>query len=132
MNVGKAIFDILSNDTPIGAIIGDRIYPSRIPLEGSFPAVSYHIISTQPNGTKNGISTYDYVNVQISAYANTYSTVQDLSDLIRRALDYNSGTYSSVVVDKAFFTGAVDLYDDSYGEDGIYHVAMDFRFNLNV
>ena len=132
MSVGKAIFDILSNDAGIHAIVKDRIYPSRVPYVSGFPAITYHIISTQPNGTKNGVSTYDYVNVQISAYANTYSTVQDLADVIRRALDYNFGTYSSVVVDKAFFTGAVDLYDDSYGEDGIYHVAMDFRFNLNV
>ena len=132
MSVGKAIFDILSNDAPIGAIIGDRIYPSRVPYNGSFPAVAYHIVSTNPNGTKNGISTYDYVTVQISAYAEKYTDVKDLEDLIRRAFDYNSGTYAGVVIDKSFFQGAIDLHDDSYGEDGIYQVSMDFRFNLNV
>ena len=78
-----------------------------------------------------GASTYDYTDVQITAFGSTYDEASNLARLIRVALDYVSGTYAGIVVDKIFFEDANDLYDDSFGEKGIHYVAMDFQFNIN-
>ena len=89
------------------------------------------MFADEPNNTKNGVSTYDYVRVQISIYHNSYADMITLAGHIRTALDYVSGTYSGVVVDKIFYQDQNELYDDSAGSIGLYGIAQDYRFNIN-
>tara|TARA_R100000655_G_C2949260_1_gene187039 strand:+ start:469 stop:876 length:408 start_codon:yes stop_codon:yes gene_type:complete len=128
--VGKAIYNILSNDSSITDVVGTRIFPQKIEFNSTIPAITYFITSTTPTNTKNGVSSYDYTDVQITAFGSTYDQASNLSRLIRIALDYVSGTYASIQVDKIFFQDANDIYDDNFGEKGIHYVAMDFQFNI--
>jgi hypothetical protein len=120
MEIGKVIYNILSNDSNVAPLVTTsgnlRIFPSR-----------YNF----PNNTKNGVSTYDYVRVQISIYHNSYADMVTLAGHVRTALDYVSGTYSGVVVDKIFYQDQNELYDDSAGSIGLYGIAQDYRFNIN-
>tara|TARA_R100001440_G_scaffold66229_1_gene87242 strand:- start:22 stop:441 length:420 start_codon:yes stop_codon:yes gene_type:complete len=138
MDVGKAVYDILINDASVVALVSEsglntRIFPSRydFPTNVLLPYITYQVVSDQPNNTKNGASTYDYVIVQISIYDLRYSTLVDLADKVRIALDYTSGTFRDVVVDKIFFQNQNELFDDSAGEQGFYGIAQDYRFNIN-
>ena len=138
MEVGKAVFDILRTDSDVIALVSEsgnnpRIFPSRydFPTNVLLPYITYQVVSDQPNNTKNGVSTYDYVTVQISIYDLRYSSLVDLSSKVRTALDYTSGTFREVVVDKIFFENQNDLFDDSAGEQGFYGIAQDYRFNIN-
>ena len=138
MEVGKAVFDILRSDSDVIALVSEsgsnpRIFPSRydFPTNVLLPYITYQIVSDQPNNTKNGVSTYDYVTVQISIYDIRYGSMIDLASKVRTALDYTSGTFRGVVVDKIFFENQNDLFDDSAGEQGFYGVAQDYRFNIN-
>ena len=137
MTVGKAIFDILTNNAAVLSIISDsgsdpRIFPSRFdfPKDVLLPYITYQVVSDEPNNTKNGISTYDYVTVQISLYSTSYSTLIALSGKVRGALDYVSGTFQGVDVDKIFFQNQNELFDDSAGQQGFYGIAQDYRFNI--
>lgn len=141
MDVGKALIDILDNDSNITDVIGVkgstsvmRCFPSafRVPQSTTLPFMTYQIISDTPNNTKNGVSEYDYVNVQISVYDNRYADLQNLVGLLRTSLDYTSGTFNGVVVDKIFFQSASEAFDESFGDNGLYQYNMDFRFNLNL
>ena len=138
MEVGKAVFDILRSDSDVIALVSEsgtnpRIFPSRydFPTNVLLPYITYQIVSDQPNNTKNGVSTYDYVTVQISIYDIKYGNMIDLASKVRTALDYTSGTFRGVVVNKIFFENQNDLFDDSAGEQGFYGVAQDYRFNIN-
>ena len=138
MEVGKAVFDILRSDSDVIALVSEsgsnpRIFPSRydFPTNVLLPYITYQIVSDQPNNTKNGVSTYDYVTVQISIYDIRYGSMIDLASKVRTALDYTSGTFRGVVVNKIFFENQNDLFDDSAGEQGFYGVAQDYRFNIN-
>lgn len=131
MAVGKAIYNILTNDSAVSAIVGTRVFPQKVEFDERMPAITYFVVGTTPNNTKNGVSTYDYVTAQITGFGTNYAEAQDLADKIRTALDYVSGTYAGVVIDKIFFQTSQDLYDDGFGEKGIHYVAMDFRFNIN-
>ncbi len=130
-DIGKAIFTILSNVVGISNLVGTRIFPQKVPYGQQMPSITYFVIDTTPNNTKNGASTYDYVRCQITAFGKTYAEAQDLATEIRAALDYKTGTEASVIISKCFFEDANDVFDDSFGEDGIHYVAMDFRFNIN-
>ena len=139
MDVGKAIFGLLDDTANVKALVnnattGTRIYPSgyRVPTSTTAPFIIYHIVSTTPTNTKNGVSTYDYVVAQISVFAQSYDTCQDLSQKVRNALDYYSGTHRGVVIDKCFFESGSNAFDDSFGDNGIHQMDMDFRFNINL
>ena len=54
-----------------------------------------------------------------------------LSGKLRAALDYVSGTFQGVQVDKIFFQNQNELFDDSAGQQGFYGIAQDYRFNIN-
>tara|TARA_R110002012_G_scaffold92497_2_gene224588 strand:+ start:1442 stop:1861 length:420 start_codon:yes stop_codon:yes gene_type:complete len=138
MEVGKAVFEILFNDSDVIALVSEsgsnpRIFPSRydFPTNVLLPYITYQVVSDEPNNTKNGVSTYDYVIVQISIYDLRYSSLVELSGKVRTALDYTSGTFRGVVVDKIFFENQNETFDDSAGEQGFYGIAQDYRFNIN-
>ncbi len=130
-DIGKAIYSILSNASGVTNIVGTRIFPQKVPYGKQMPSITYFVIDNTPNPTKNRFSTYDYTRVQVTAFGTSYSVAQDLAVEIRKSLDYTSGTFNGVVVDKCFFEDANDIFDDSFGEDGIHMVALDFRFNIN-
>jgi len=137
MEIGKVIYNILSNDSNVAPLVTSsgnlRIFPSRynFPTDVKLPYITYQMFGDEPNNTKNGVSTYDYVRVQISIYHNSYADMITLAGHIRTALDYVSGTYSGVVVDKIFYQDQNELYDDSAGSIGLYGIAQDYRFNIN-
>jgi len=137
MEIGKVIYNILSNDSNVAPLVTTngnlRIFPSRynFPTEVKLPYITYQMFGDEPNNTKNGVSTYDYVRVQISIYHNSYADMVTLASHVRTALDYVSGTYSGVVVDKIFYQDQNELYDDSAGSIGLYGIAQDYRFNIN-
>ena len=112
MDVGKAIYNILINDSDVLNLVSDngsntRIFPSRydFPIDVKVPYITYQVVSDEPNNTKNGVSSYDYVTVQISIYDVRYASLIDLAGKLRTALDYVSGTFRGVQVDKIFFQG---------------------------
>jgi hypothetical protein len=137
MEIGKVIYNILSNDSNVAPLVTTsgnlRIFPSRynFPTDVKLPYITYQMFGDEPNNTKNGVSTYDYVRVQISIYHNSYADMVTLAGHVRTALDYVSGTYSGVVVDKIFYQDQNELYDDSAGSIGLYGIAQDYRFNIN-
>ena len=137
MEIGKVIYNILSNDSNVSPLVTTdgnlRIFPSRynFPTDVKLPYITYQMFGDEPNNTKNGVSTYDYVRVQISIYHNSYADMITLAGHVRTALDYVSGTYSGVVVDKIFYQDQNELYDDSAGSIGLYGIAQDYRFNIN-
>lgn len=137
MEIGKVIYNILSNDSNVAPLVTTsgnlRIFPSRynFPTEVKLPYITYQMFGDEPNNTKNGVSTYDYLRVQISIYHNSYADMVTLAGHVRTALDYVSGTYSGVVVDKIFYQDQNELYDDSAGSIGLYGIAQDYRFNIN-
>jgi hypothetical protein len=139
MEVGKAIYNILSNDSAVASLVDTsgtdiRIFPARYKVsEGNttLPFIVYQVVSDIPNMTKNGVSTYDYVSVQITLVSSKYKDLMTLSKNVRTALDYVSGTYDGVVVDKIFFENSVESFDNTSGTNGLYQIAHDYRFNIN-
>jgi hypothetical protein len=137
MEIGKVVYNILGNDGNVSPLVttdgNKRIFPSRynFPTQSKLPYITYQMVADIPNNTKNGVSEYDYVTVQISMYHNNYADLVALAGHVRTALDYVSGTYSGVVVDKIFYESQDELYDDSAGSLGFYGIRQDYRFNIN-
>ena len=128
MEIGKAIYNILSNDSDIQAFVDDRVFPNVAPQTTEFPFIIYDVTGVQPNDTKDGASTLDTNDVMISCYSETYSQASDLAQKIRVAMDrINEGTYGGEQIQSSQFQSYNDIFDNTSGDAGIYRKALAFE-----
>mgnify|MGYP003667834942 CR=1 FL=1 len=128
MEIGKAIFNILSNDSDVLALVESRIFPNVAPQTTEFPFIIYDVTGVQPNDTKEGPSTLDTNDVMISCYSETYSEASDLAKKIRVAMDrITEAEYATIKIQSSQFQSYNDIFDDTSGDAGIYRKALDFE-----
>ena len=87
MSANKIVYNILSNNAALTALISTRLNPVRIPQDSSFPAVSYQLVSEIPNPTKSGHSRTEFARVQVNAYGITLASTESVSSAIRTAFE---------------------------------------------
>lgn len=135
MKTGLAIYNILSNDADVSALVGARIFPNVAKNSTSFPFIIYDVKNEGPQDTKDGVSTLDVDNVMVSVYSKTYAEASDLALKIRTALDRVKGTFGGVEIQSIQYDGYNDLFDDNTSDEGVYRKALDFNvriINTNV
>jgi hypothetical protein len=96
--VGDVIYNLLSNDTDVAAIVGTKIFPFTAIEDISYDYIVYNVATSDPTQHKDGVSPLDTVSVQIELYSETLAEVKDLSIKVRNVLDRYSGTTEGVQV----------------------------------
>lgn len=130
MDVGRAIYNILKNDTAVASLVGTNISPNIMAQTVRFPFIVYDVTSDDPVGQKDSVATLDVATVMVSAYAKTYAQSNKLGLYIRNALDRVNGTYSGVDIQAIDFDGYDDIFDDDSGADGIFRKALNFNVRI--
>jgi len=130
MKSGLAIYNILSGDADVSALVGTRIFPNVAKNKTQFPFIIYDVNGEIPNDDKDGVSSLDIDGVMVSCYSKTYAEASDLARKMRTALDRISGTYGGVVIQSIKYNGYNDLFDDDSGDGGIYRKALDFDIRI--
>ena len=98
MKVGKAIYNILSSDTAIAAIVGTNIFPELAPPAIDAPYIVYSVVSNSPSDTKNANGDIDVANIEVYGFQDTYNKAVDLGVSVRAALDRKTGTYNTIQI----------------------------------
>lgn len=127
----KIVYNILSNNSALTALVSSRINPIRIPQESAFPAIAYNLVSVIASPTNTSHSRTDFARVQVSSFGTTFADATAVASAVRTALEAVSfpGTFNSVYCQAIEFDGEVHLAEDEAGFAGIYHVAQDFIIN---
>lgn len=129
MAIGKAIYNILSNDADVSAIVSTRIYPIEAKQGAAYPYIVFDITATDPLESKDAPQ-YDFENVEIRCYdqggTGAYLNLEDLADKIVAALNDTTGTFAGVVIKSAQYLGSdhIKLED----EQRVYGKRIDFNF----
>lgn len=128
---GEALYNILSTDADVSAIVGDRIMPLVVTQGTALPAIRYQLINTEPVDTKDGVADCDFLNVQVDCFTNErkadsggYTQAADLAKKVRTALDRKSGTFSGFAIDQITFENENDNFDE---EMKIIQKSLDFK-----
>ena len=130
MLVGKAIYEILSDDAPVGALIGNRIYPN-VAMQGSeFPFAVYQVTGDSPTDIKDGVSPLDENAISVMCFSQTYEEASDIADAVRPALDRVDGTYEGVELQGIQYLSYNDDFDVKDDDDGVYVKSLNFRIRL--
>ena len=130
MDIGRAIYNILSNNTAVASMVGKNISPNIMSQTTNFPFIVYDVTSDNPVGQKDSVATLDVATIMVSAYAESYSDSNKLGLYIRHALDRVNGTYSGVDIQAIDFDGYDDIFDDDSGADGIFRKALNFNVRI--
>ena len=86
MKAINAVYNILSNNAALTAVVSSRINPLVLPQESAFPAISYQLISVVPHPSKSGSSKSDFARVQINSFGTSYQSAVQIADLVRTAM----------------------------------------------
>ena len=130
MKSGLAIYNILSNDADVAALVVRRIFPNVAKNKTQFPFIIYDVNGETPTNDKDGVSTLDTDSLMISCYSKTYTEAADLALKIRTALDRVKGTFGGVEIQSIQYVGYDGLFDDDSGDEGIYRKALNFNIRI--
>lgn len=133
MKAVRALYNILSNNAELTAVVGNRINPLRIPETSALPAIAYQVVSNRGNMTKSGPSKSDFTRVQVMIVASTYASAIEVGDLVRNAMEVDTpNTFNRVRVQVIEYDGEVHLADDNAGFAGVSTIGMDFIINYTT
>ncbi len=78
---------LLVADAGVLALASTRIYPTRLPQEPTFPALTYELIDGDPNNPVNGTQSLHWSRVRINAWGATYGDAYALAVAVQTALN---------------------------------------------
>jgi hypothetical protein len=130
VKASKAIYNILSSNSALTTVVGNRINPLRIPETSALPAIAYQVVSNRGNMTKSGPSHSDFTRAQVMIVATTYASATAVGELVRTAMEVTTpGVFNGVTVQVIEYDGEVHLADDNAGFAGVVTIGMDFIIN---
>ena len=114
MVIEEALQYHLVNDTDVKALISSRAYPNVIPQDAALPALAYQVISRPGGMAHDGPTGIAWPRFQITAQADTFSEIVDLTNKVRVALDGFTGTMGGaggVTIEGSFVKDVRDGYE---------------------
>ena len=115
--LGDVLYNLLSNDVDVSAIVGTNIFPFIAVEDIAYPYIVYTLGGVDPTQTKDGQSPLDTVTVNIELYTETLEELEDLGNKTRTLLDRYSGIVETVCIQSMSFTAEDFGYAD---EDRVY------------
>ncbi|MCD0494825.1 DUF3168 domain-containing protein [Chromobacterium violaceum] len=121
--IGAAVVELLAAPD-VAALIGDRVYPVRLPDEPELPAVAYQVVDEKRarGAVRNPGIVFSLV--QLSIVAADYDAAYAVAWAVRRRLERWRGEVGGVMVYDVLEDGAQDV-----GEDAPHLVAMTWRIH---
>lgn len=118
-SIHGAIVALLAADNAVAALVSNRIYPVRMPINATYPAISIHEIS----GNEDHVTGHKHNRYQVSCWSTSFSQVQSMKEAVIDCLQRYKGIASGNKIKQISFEGSMDLYEE---ETKIYHIPLDF------
>lgn len=123
MDAGPVLFGRLYNSTSAGS----RIYPLFLPLEPTFPAISYQTVSTVRTHAMGQDSPVVRVRMQVNAWGKTYAEARTLANEAVARLSRFRGAVGTVRVLDVLADNELEQYES---ETQTRRVMIDFSLFL--
>lgn len=132
MKAINAIYNVLSNNAALTAVVGTNINPLRIVQGVPYPGITIRVTAVTPHPSKSGHSKTDWANVEVSIYAKTYTQCVEIADLTRTALEIETPAILNFIYTwEIEYVSESHLTDDNSEEYGIYQIIQDYSISYN-
>jgi hypothetical protein len=119
MSIGTLVYSMLADDPGIAAIVGTRIYPTILPQNTPYEAITYQRIS---NTGTNGSTALRGTRYQINCWAETYAEAQALAAAVKARGEEFTDTSETPGIKMALVVNELDDYDD---DEKVHRVIVD-------
>lgn len=82
-----SLYEVLTTGAQISALVGDRMYPTRLPQGATLPALTYSRVSSVRQYTHSGPSGLDDARIQVTCWDTTYDGAKALATAVRQDLE---------------------------------------------
>jgi hypothetical protein len=113
IQLGKAIYAILSGDTTVKSYVQNKIYPIFAPDETLVPFIVYERKNVNAFYTKDGLS-YDECVIVINIVSANYTECISIADASRKALELKVGVFNGISIYQVLLSNV----SEDYGVDG--------------
>tara|TARA_S200002703_G_scaffold150678_1_gene149292 strand:+ start:823 stop:1230 length:408 start_codon:yes stop_codon:yes gene_type:complete len=115
------IVRLLKTNSDITDTVGQNIFPLQAPPGSTLPMIIYAISDNQPQDSKDGSSTMDVYEMQITMLNRNYPDIVRLANAVRSQLDYvKEFTYGGITLQLVYFIDEIEAFDKDMDQSGTY------------
>lgn len=98
------LYTFLAAQATITAITGTRIYPTILPEDPEFEAITFREAGDDIDNVHGGSTGFARADYFIDAWARNKTDADTLAKIIRDAIKNHSGTFGGITVNEIFIT----------------------------
>lgn len=121
-----ALFDYLSTDPGVSALVGERIYPNRLAEKTLIPAITWHRVDAPRTYTFDSFEDTDawvQARIQFNCWAYTPDVAMTVGEAVLMALSGFDGDMAGQLIGSSFAVNEFDTYE---GETKFHRRILDF------
>lgn len=125
--IREAVAARLKGFAPLAALVGDRVYPKKLPQNAAMPAVVYFVAGNAKSSSMGVDDDWARPRFQIDIYADGYSSAAAVAAAIAGkggALRRWRGAEAGVTILDSFFLNEIEPDEP---DDQRHHTALDFE-----
>jgi len=118
MSLRSDLYDYITADGSIVALIGTRFYWLQLPENVTYPATRYFVVSRQRTAAHDGSTGLDTITIQIDILAEDDGQAESVSTAFKAALDgFKDSPLSGLMINE---------YDQFEGEGNLWRVTHEY------
>ena len=126
--IGKAIYNLLSNDPTVSGLVSTKIFPYLAIEDINEPYIVYSQEGLEPTDDKDGVSRLDTIQYDIEMWDTNAINIKALADAVRDVLDRYTGTVEGLNIQSVKYMGEDTQYMDE--KSRIYLTMQSYSFRV--
>lgn len=128
IQIGKAVYQILSNDTKVKEMVGNKIYPLIANQGTTYPFIIYKRTGIEPVTSKDRFICSEVTSVDVIIASDRYDESIEVAELVKDALSGKSGIYSGIkVIDINMISADEDYIEDTFIQNLTFNIKTNGR-----
>jgi hypothetical protein len=127
MEIEQAIYNLLSGDATIAALVGTKISPVKKKQDSDLPAITFRRVTTGRFPAMSVDASVVKARFQVDCWAGTYPVAVQLKNAVKAVMK-RWRTTTGITVQDTFMDGEIDFYEEDTKQ---FHIAIDFEINYN-
>lgn len=128
IQIGKAVYQILSNDTKVKEMVGNNIYPLVANQGTTYPFIIYRRTGIEPVTSKDRFICSEVTSVDVIIASDRYDESIEVAELVKDALSGKNGIYSDIkVIDINMISADEDYIEDTFIQNLTFNIKTNGR-----
>ena len=126
LQIGKAVYNILSNSKDVVAKVNNKIYPLVAENETTFPFIIYKRTGIEQISSKDKFVFSEDVQVTIMIASDKYNESIELADLVKTALINKKNFKETDIQEISLYDADEDYIQDTFIQNLIFNIRIQY------